>query len=154
MSTQTSKFIALWEESRTRLENQLPAITSLDLHKKLRPSPNSVGFLLRHIAEVELLFAKNVFGSRDVKIIAKTVIAKHDTGEWTDLESLLALIETSRSSLAAILKSQQETDWDMNITTPEFGTKTKAQALARIISHTAYHAGQLRLLRDYGNAQD
>nr|WP_240961729.1 DinB family protein [Nonlabens sp. Ci31] len=30
--------------------------------------------------------------------------------------------------------------------TKEFGTKTKAQALGHIVSHTAYHAGQLAML--------
>jgi uncharacterized damage-inducible protein DinB len=36
------------------------------------------------------------------------------------------------------------------VTTKEFGTKTKAEALGRIISHTAYHAGQLALSLKYG----
>jgi uncharacterized damage-inducible protein DinB len=36
------------------------------------------------------------------------------------------------------------------ITTKEFGTKTKAEALGRIVSHTAYHAGQIALICKYG----
>jgi len=88
MKTKTQLFLELWIEARTRFTNQLEAITATDVTKKLAPSPNSVGFLIRHMGEVELLFAKNVFGASNVKITAKTVIDKYDTGEWTDLQRL------------------------------------------------------------------
>jgi uncharacterized damage-inducible protein DinB len=107
-----------------------------------------VDFLLQHTAEVELLFAKNVFGTKDIKIIAHTVIAKKDSGEWTDLKSILSLLNLSRTTLMTTLHKQQ--DWNKKIITKEFGTKTKAQALGRIVSHTAYHAGQLGILLKYG----
>lgn len=150
MTTQTEHLIALWKESRARLENQLGDITAFDLKKKLAPSPNSLGFLLRHIVEVELLFAKNVFGAKGTKIIAKTIIAQHDTGEWTDLEKLILMLDNSRDVLMDIIQKQDATDWEVKITTKEFGVKTKAQALGRIISHTAYHAGQLGIILKYG----
>jgi uncharacterized damage-inducible protein DinB len=148
MPTTTDHLITLWIASRTRLENQLDLITADDLKKKLAPSPNSVGYLLQHIAEVELLFAKNVFGTKDIKIIAHTVIAKKDSGEWTDLKSILSLLNLSRTTLMTTPHKQQ--DWNKKIITKEFGTKTKAQALGRIVSHTAYHAGQLGILLKYG----
>ncbi|GAK91304.1 hypothetical protein JCM19297_801 [Nonlabens ulvanivorans] len=150
MATQTDHLTSLWEESRTRLEHQLMDITTFDLKKKLAPSPNSLGFLLRHIVEVELLFAKNVFGAKDTKIIAKTIIAQNDTGEWTDLEKLILMLDNSRDVLMDIIQKQDATDWEVEITTKEFGVKTKAQALGRIISHTAYHAGQIGIILKYG----
>lgn len=150
MTSQTSHFNALWAESRTRLENQLDGITTADLAKKLGQSPNSVGFLLQHMAEVELLFAKNVFGASGIKITAHTVIDKRDTGEWTNLAALLTILKTSREALQHAINAQQEQDWEQEIVTKEFGTKTKAQALGRIVSHTAYHSGQLGLLLKYG----
>jgi uncharacterized damage-inducible protein DinB len=150
MATATDHLIALCIESRTRLENQLDVITAYDLKKKLAPSPNSVGYVLQHIAEVELLFAKNVFGTKGIKIIAHTVIAKKDTGEWTDLEKIRSILKLSSKTLINILLKQEEEDWDKKIVTKEFGTKTKAQALGRIVSHTAYHAGQLGILLKYG----
>ena len=150
MDTQTNIIVTLWEESRTRLEDKIGDITTDDLKKKLVPSPNSIGFLLRHIAEVELLFAKNVFGAKDTKIIAKTLIAQHDTGEWTDLEEIRSMLERSRETLKTILLQQNDSDWSDPIETTEFGTRTKAQALGRITSHTAYHAGQLGIIIKYG----
>ncbi|WP_027001092.1 DinB family protein [Eisenibacter elegans] len=151
MKSKTDTLLELWIESRTRFSNQLENLTENDLQKKLGNSPNSVGFLIRHIGDVELLFAKNVFGASEVKVTAKTVIDKHDTGEWTDLEVLKNYVSESFEKLKSIVEKQTDTDWETQITTKEFGTKTKAEAFGRIVSHTAYHAGQLAILNKYGN---
>ena len=150
MKTKTQLFLELWIESRTRFSNQMENITTLDLTKKLDPSVNSVGFLIRHIGDVELLFAKNVFGATDVKVVAKTVIEKHDTGEWTNLQELKEYVVYSFETLKSIVEIQTDEDWETEITTKEFGTKTKAEAFGRIVSHTAYHAGQMAIINKYG----
>ena len=75
MKTKTQLVLELWTEARTRFTKQLESLTEEDLKKKLPPSVNSVGYLIRHIGDVELLFAKNVFGGTGVKVIAKTVIS-------------------------------------------------------------------------------
>ena len=146
----TEILLELWIEARTRFSNQLVDLSKNDLQKKLGESPNSVGFLIRHIGDVELLFAKNVFGSPEVKVVAKTVIDKFDSGEWTDLESLKQYVNLSFDQLKAIVEKQTGDDWETIITTKEFGTKTKAEAFGRIVSHTAYHAGQLAIINKYG----
>jgi uncharacterized damage-inducible protein DinB len=150
MKTKTEILIDLWVESRTRFTNQLTSITEADLQKRLLPSQNSIGFLIRHIGDVELLFAKNVFGNPDVKVTAKTVIEKKDTGEWIHLQELLEYVNHSFASLKAIVDKQSNEDWETTITTKEFGTKTKAEAFGRIVSHTAYHAGQMAIINKYG----
>jgi len=151
MKTKTELLLELWKEARTRFSNQLHLILEGDLKKKLLPSPNSIGFLIRHIGDVELLFTKNVFGARDTKVIAKTVIAQKDTGEWTDLEELIAYVRHSFEELKSIVEKQTDSDWETLIETKEFGTKTKAEAFGRIISHTTYHAGQLAIIKKYGS---
>jgi uncharacterized damage-inducible protein DinB len=150
MKTKTSILLELWLEARTRFANQITGITEEDLKKKLLPSHNSVGFLIRHIGDVELLFAKNVFGDSTIKVTAKTVIEKRDTGEWTNLESLKNYVNESFESLKSIVEKQTDPDWEISITTKEFGSKTKAEAFGRIISHTAYHAGQMAIICKYG----
>lgn len=150
MKTKTDILLELWIESRTRFTNQLENLTEDDLQKKLGESPNSVGFLIRHIGDVELLFAKNVFGDSSVKVTAKTVIDMRDTGEWTDLESLKNYMYESFEKLQSIVAKQTDNDWETTISTKEFGTKTKAEAFGRIVSHTAYHAGQLAIINKYG----
>ena len=151
MKTKTQLFLELWAEARTRFSNQLASITEEDLKKKLLPSQNSVGFLIWHIGDVELLFAKNVFGATDIKVSAKTVIEKRDTGEWTNLEELKTYVEYSFEALKSIVENQTDLDWETEITTKEFGTKTKAEAFGRIVSHTTYHAGQMAIINKYGS---
>lgn len=150
MKSKTAILLELWAEARTRFSNQLQNLTEADLTKRLIPSPNSIGFLIRHIGDVELLFAKNVFGDSTVKVIAKTVIDKKDTGEWTNLTDLTAYVNQSFATLKTIVEKQSDQDWETSITTQEFGTKTKAEAFGRIVSHTTYHAGQLAIIKKYG----
>lgn len=151
MTTKTTLLIELWTEARTRFTNQLVNFTPGDLQKRLQPSKNSIGFLVRHIGDVELLFAKNVFGGADVKVTAKTVIAQHDTGEWTNIEELTTYVNHSFETLMGIIELQTDEDWEQTIVTKEFGTKTKAAAFGRIVSHTAYHAGQMAIINKYGS---
>ncbi len=148
--TTTQAYLQTWAEARTRFSNLLKDLQPDDLQKKLVNTKNSAGFLIRHVGDVELLFAKNVFGAADLKVQAKTVIAQHDTGEWTNLPELLEYQNYAFESLKAIIEKQAESDWQQTIITKEFGTKTKAEAIGRIISHTAYHAGQLALTLKYG----
>ncbi|MFO7798367.1 MAG: DinB family protein [Rhodohalobacter sp.] len=138
----------MWKMGRTRLTNQLDKISEEDLLKRVQSESNSVGWLLRHIAEVELLFAKNVF-ERDLNVKAQTIgsIAK-DRGQFKELEPLLELIERAEEELGSAIQEIEE--WDDEVTTAEFGTVTRAEALGRIMTHTAYHAGQISLAKKYG----
>jgi uncharacterized damage-inducible protein DinB len=146
----TNLYLQSWAEARTRFTNILKDIKEEDLKRKLQNTKNSAGFLIRHVGDVEFLFAKNVFGAIDLKVQAKTVIAQHDTGEWTNLQELIMYQQEAAQQLKKIMEAQNDDDWIKTITTKEFGTKTKAEALGRIMSHTAYHAGQLGLTVKYG----
>ena len=148
--TKTDLMLTLWEEGRTRLTQLLPGITSADLSRRLHPQSNSLGWLLRHIGEVEHLFAKNVFGE-PIEVRASTIgpTAK-DHGQFTDLGELLAHLEDAHRVLRAAFARPTEDDWALYIETKEFGRKTKAEALARISTHTAWHGGQISLILKYG----
>ncbi len=146
----TQAYLQTWTEGRTRFSDLLKNLKEEDLKKKLIHTKNSAGFLIRHIAEVELLFAKNVFGASNIQVSAKTIIAKKDTGEWTNLQELLDYQHLAFDSLKMIIAKQAYEDWQQSVTTNEFGKKSKMEALGRILSHTAYHAGQLALTLKYG----
>jgi uncharacterized damage-inducible protein DinB len=150
MSTNTSLQEA-WDEARTRFSNQLSQLNDADLKKKIATNSNSIGFLIRHIGDIELLFAKNVFGDTNVSVRAKTIFDQKDSGEWNNLNELLLYVENSYDALKAIISQQSEVNWGEIIVTKEFGSKTKAEALGRIISHTSHHAGQLALIKKYGS---
>ena len=66
------------------------------------------------------------------------------------MDELKSYVDQSAKTLESVLEQQSDSDWETLITTKEFGTKTKAEALGRIISHTAYHAGQLAIVNKYG----
>ena len=142
-------FYDMWKMGRTRLTNQLDSIKKEDLLKRVHSDSNSVGWLMRHISEVELLFAKNVF-ERELSVKAQTIgsIAK-DHGQFDELEPLLELIERAKDELGAAIRDIE--DWNVEVTTAEFGTVTRAEALGRITTHTAYHAGQVALAKKYGD---
>ena len=145
----TPTFLKMFVMARSRLLHLLPVITENDLPKRLDPESNSIGFLLKHIAEVEQLFAKNVFGL-EIKVTANTIGKTKDSGRYINLSELLESLSAAEKVLTMALQSQKEEDWESNVTTAEFGTITKAEALARIISHTAYHSGQIALILKYG----
>ncbi|WP_342088741.1 DinB family protein [Dyadobacter sp. OTU695] len=146
--TTTQTLLALWREARTRFSGQLSLLTAQDLTKRLPGTQNSVGFLIRHVGEVEMLFAKNVFGG-SVQVKAKTLIAQRDTGEWTDLDELLSFVQQSAEALEQVIGSHDPQGWDREIVTKEFGRKTLAESLGRIISHTAHHGGQIAVILKY-----
>ncbi len=152
MEPRTASLFAVLAEGRTRFTTLLDRLTEADLPKKLAPSPNSIGFLVRHIGDVELLFAKNVFGLAGVQVHARTVATGYDSGEWTDLAALKAYVLESAVTLQRAIEAQAAADWDTVIETKEFGRRTKAEALGRIVSHTAYHAGQIGLVLKYGSS--
>lgn len=146
---QTEVVHALWAEARTRLTNQLSAIQDADLMKRLHPQSNCVGFLLKHIGEVEQLFARNVFGM-DIKASIETLGVGKDKGQYTNASELVSYLNESHIYLEQAIHQLLPDEWDQEITTKEFGTRTKAQALGRITSHTAYHAGQIGIILKYG----
>ena len=121
MDPRTTALLALFTEGRTRFTKVLDSLTEADLPKKLTPSPNSAGFLLRHIGDVELLFAKNVFGLQGVPVHASTVAKGHDTGEWTDLAELKTYVQESAATLHRAIEATADADWDTVIETKEFG---------------------------------
>ena len=151
MEPRTTALLALFTEGRTRFTNLLVKLTEADLPKKLPPGPNSIGFLVRHIGDVEMLFAKNVFKLEGVQVHASTVAKGHDTGEWTDLAALKTYVQDSADTLLRAIEATSDADWDTVIETKEFGKKAKAEALGRIVTHTAYHAGQIGMVVKYGS---
>jgi uncharacterized damage-inducible protein DinB len=146
----TKLFYDAYLEARTRLQIIYDTLTEADLSKQLGNSPNSIGFLLRHIGDVELLFSKNVFKKADVQVKAQTVIDQKDTGAWTNMNEISEYLKNSLETVLSAIAQQGDESWEDMIETKEFGTKSKAEAFGRIISHTAYHAGQVAIIAKYG----
>lgn len=147
----TDRYVALYEQGRTRLTTWLGDVTEGDLPRRLHPEANTLAWLLRHIGEVELLFAKNVFG-RKLDVKAHTIGPNAGRRQqFGSAEELRALLDRSARELRAAIAAQDEDDWTREVTA-DFGTLPLQEALARIITHTAYHAGQARLTLKYGTS--
>ncbi len=147
----TDRYVALFDQGRTRLTGWLDDVTDEDLPRRLHPEANTVGWMLRHIGEVELLFAKNIFG-RTLNVKASTIGPnagrRQDFGPADDLRTLLG---RSGRELGEAIAVQDETAWTREVTA-DFGTLPLQEALARILTHTAYHAGQAHLTLKYGSS--
>lgn len=146
----TKLFYDAYLEARTRLQTTCDTLSVADLTRQLGDSPNSIGFLLRHIGDVELLFSKNVFRKADVQVKAQTVIDQKDTGVWTNMDEITEYLKNSLETVLSAIAQQDDESWEDMVETKEFGTKSKAEAFERIISHTAYHAGQVAIIAKYG----
>lgn len=100
---------------------------------------------------MELLFAKNVLGSTNLKLIVKTDITQKDTREWTNIAELKEYSDYVFKSVLAIIEQQTDENWESTITTKEFSCKTKVEAFGIIISRTAYYSGQMSIINKHGS---
>jgi uncharacterized damage-inducible protein DinB len=146
---ESNRILAMWEMGRTRMTALLPGVTDNILPNRLHPQSNTVGWLLRHIGEVEQLFAKNVFGL-PVRVSAYTLKGGQSRETYGTTSELLDHLDESAARLREAIAGQGPDSWSDTVTTAEFGTVSKREALARVITHTAYHAGQLALALKYG----
>jgi uncharacterized damage-inducible protein DinB len=66
------------------------------------------------------------------------------------LAALKAYVQESADTLRRAVEATTDAEWDTAIETKEFGRKTKAEALWRIVTQTAYHSGQIGMVLKYG----
>lgn len=150
ISESTETYLQMYQTGLNRYHKLIESLDEEQLSHKVHPQSNSIGFLLRHIAEVEQLFANKIFGE-EINMQPQTVGPDvKDDGTFTDLESLKKINEDAEEIFTKAIQKQNDNEWTSTIDSPIFGKITKASALARIISHTAYHAGQIGLIVKYG----
>ena len=150
-SSLSNRYVALYDQGRTRLTAWLGDVADADLPRRLQPEANTLAWLLRHIGEVEMLFARNIFG-RDLDVKAATIGPNAGRRQqFGSADELRTLLDRSGRELREAIAAQDEDDWTREVTA-DFGTLPLQEALARIITHTAYHAGQARLTMKYGGS--
>ena len=142
------------QTARSRYLNTLSNLKADELPLKLVPESNSIGFLIRHIAEVEFRFCTMFFARPLPSYISSlvTIGPVKDEGNFTDMSELLAICEASYDYLVDALATLPQDAWDVACEAP-IGTMTPRQALGRLIYHMGYHGGQIGLIRKYGGAR-
>ena len=151
ISETTENYLKMYQTGLTRYHKMLESLKPEQVSHKLHPDSNSIGFLMRHIAEVDQVFANRIFGV-EINMQPKTVGPNiKDDGSFTDLEALKTFNEQSEQVLSEAIQQQDADKWTTVIDSPIFGKITKSAALSRIIAHTGYQVGQIGLIAKYGD---
>lgn len=109
---------------------------------RLNKSTASVGFIYRHIGEIQLLLGTFLGESTTV---VNTTMGFQDTGQGTDLEISSQLWESGYHMLLNLAEKHPEDWWMEQVETPFFGTVTRLALMAHILNHNAHHCGQISL---------
>lgn len=109
---------------------------------RLNDSAASVGFIFRHIAEIQLLLGQFLDVPTEV---SNTTMGFQDTGQGNDFEKSNELFQDGYQMLLELAEKQPESWWMETIDTPFFGTVSRLAMLGHILNHNAHHSGQISL---------
>ncbi|QOS97663.1 DinB family protein [Brevibacterium sp. JNUCC-42] len=128
----------------------LQGISEEQLSWKIPPATNSIGFLIRHIAEVEYAFSQMFFNQTPTKEEGIYTLGKViDTGVWTNLNDLMDYTERASQFVLKSMELLPEESWDQPVES-RIGVITPRDAFGMLIYHKGYHAGQIGWIKKYG----
>ncbi|MED1821901.1 DinB family protein [Brevibacillus agri] len=136
-----STALTLWLTIQERFHKTAKIMPEQDLTLGLGPA--SIGYMLRHNAEVEYMFAEWFFGRSipaDVELLTKN--GPVEGRQFTNLQELADFMTASNEHLLEGMKSLSEEAWHTPVNTP-LGSSTPLEALGRLMYHTGIHAGQI-----------
>jgi uncharacterized damage-inducible protein DinB len=146
--SESSNILEIYKAGRSMLKRFVyPNLTPEVLNNKVHPDSNSVGFLLRHIAEADYSFATSFLNNTETagnKTIGASV---ENPNHFTNLDELLAFLDQSAAMFERAIENTN--DWDAKVES-RMGTLTRREGVGRNIAHTGYHAGQISLAIKYG----
>jgi uncharacterized damage-inducible protein DinB len=148
-----ASILPVLQGARTRYLDYLQGLEPAQLTWRMTPASNSIGFLIKHNAEVEYRFCAMFFDRQLPEDMTLATIGRDvkDDGRFTDLSALLSFKDESYAYLLETLKSLPEEKWHVPVEAP-IGTMTPMEAVGRLIFHTGYHGGQIGLIRKYGKS--
>ena len=150
MADHSEELISQWKTGHRTLDNMLSKINDDNIGNRLHPEANSVGFLVRHIAEVEHGFSHSVFKGPELTYDRITVgPGITDTGVHTNVEELKNMLAVSGTALENAFKNLTKEDWDEKVEM-RMGTFSRRDFVAYLIAHSSYHNGQIGLSLKYG----
>jgi len=137
----------VWRAVRDRFQKSMSALKPEELPLKLSNDTSSIGFMVRHNAEVEYMFAAWFFQkSAPEGLIYQTNGPSSNDTAFSDLTSLIAFSEASDQYLSQAMEELPAEAWDQPVTSP-MGVCTPREALGRVLYHAGLHAGQISLIR-------
>ena len=133
----------LWANSQKRLISTTDKLTKENLRLRLNPTTSSLGFLMLHIGESQLLLAQLFFdiGSQTEYTFGYSAA---DDGREISLDLTRKAIVDSEKLIHDYIQTLPEDKWSEEIET-RFGKLSRFDALAFIVHHSSYHLGQAGL---------
>ncbi|MDQ6418839.1 DinB family protein [Paenibacillus sp. LHD-117] len=146
--------LPIWQAIQTRFHKTVKVLPEGDL--TLQSGPASIGYMLRHNAEVEYMFAEWFFG-RPMPEGLEIVTNRGPGGgknkpTFTSLEELVALLEASNAHLIEGMRELPAEAWTQPVESP-IGASTPLEAVGRLMYHTGIHAGQISLIQKIAPAE-
>lgn len=144
----TATIVAMWESTQGRFHKLVQELPEEAL--TLAIGPSSIGYMIRHSAEVEYVYAEWVFGKQkpaDLEYCTLRGPANAGT-EFTNLEELISLLKASSAVIIDAIKALPQEEWTKEVKTPR-GTFSPLDAIAQLMYHTGIHAGQISLMQKY-----
>jgi len=148
-----SVVLPIWQAIQERFHKTVKALPEQDLPLELNNA--SIGYMLRHNAEVEYMFAEWYFGAsmpKDLSIQTSRGSAG-SKASFTNLQELVELLEASNAHLIAAMKALPEAAWNEPTESP-MGASTPLEAIGRLMYHTGIHAGQISLIQKTAKAAE
>ena len=138
----TTELLAkLWQINQSSVAGSLQKLTPDTYRNRLTPETASAGFIALHTAESMHRFAHILFG-REVSIPTQTGGGVSDDGSPLDLPSVQQTIQEAFAVIADHIQKTTDGQWAEIIPTP-FGEVARMGALAFLMHHNSYHAGQI-----------
>ena len=143
MEATTQMIKLLIEQNRHTCSFALDKVSPENLYWKLNDEAASIGFILRHLGEAQLLLGTFLGEGTEV---SNTTMGFSDTGQGADLEASRGLVEAGYGMLLR-LAAERDPQWWMGTTqTPFFGEIERIRMLGHILNHNAHHTGQISLI--------
>ncbi|MGO4345578.1 DinB family protein [Paenibacillus sp. MCAF9] len=138
--------LPIWRAIQERFHKTVKALPEQDLSLQLGAS--SIGYMLRHNAEVEYMFADWFFGKSmpEGLQISTSRGAAGSKATYDNLQELIAFLESSNNHLMDAMKELPEEKWHQIVDCP-IGPSTPLEAVGRLMYHTGIHAGQISLIQ-------
>lgn len=148
MSMDAKTIAAMWDSAQSRFHNTVRQLPEDAL--KLAIGPASIGYMIRHSAEVEYVYAEWVFGKTKPEELNYYTLRgpAHARMEFTNLQELTDLLQASNAVIVDAIYGLPQEDWTKEVITPR-GTFTPLDAIVQLIYHTGIHAGQISLIQKH-----
>jgi len=148
--TNANEMITTLRTGRRVLDNYVDKVTDENIGFRIHPEANSIGFLMRHIAEVEHGLSNLIFNGPALDFERITVgPGITDNGEHTDTAHLKNMLSTSLAALENAFTALTPEEWEETVER-RMGTFSRRDYVTWLAAHTGYHAGQIVLAQKYG----